>query len=109
MTDQEAQRTASPPRGQNEAEQGQLQTQGKDEDATRAQQPDQRGTAADNDRPYTYFRERDKLVIILTASFLALISPISASIYLPAINTISQDLHVSITLMNLTITTYMVC
>jgi hypothetical protein len=73
--------------------------------------PDQRSDAPrtnHDDHPFTNFREGEKIAIIITASFLALASPIATSTYLPAINTLAEDLHVSVTLMNLTITTYMV-
>ena len=58
--------------------------------------------------PYSTFSEPMKIFTILLASFAAIISPISASIYFPALNTLARDLHVSTTSINLTITTYMV-
>lgn len=61
-----------------------------------------------DDRPYTFYTEGAKIAIIITASFLALASPIATSTYLPAINELASDLNVSVTLINLTITTYMV-
>jgi hypothetical protein len=61
-----------------------------------------------DDRPYTLYTESEKIAIIITASFLALASPIATSTYLPAINELADDLNVSVTLINLTITTYMV-
>lgn len=62
-----------------------------------------------DDRLYSSYAEGEKIAIIITASFLALASPIATSTYLPAINEMAKDLDVSVTLMNLTITTYMVC
>ncbi|KEF62862.1 uncharacterized protein A1O9_00835 [Exophiala aquamarina CBS 119918] len=58
--------------------------------------------------PYTVLEEWRKVSIIITASFLGLVSPISSSTYLPSINQISGDLHKSIPLINLTVTTYMI-
>lgn len=37
-----------------------------------------------------------------------LISPLSSSIYLPALNSLAQDMHISVSLINLTVTTYLV-
>jgi hypothetical protein len=61
-----------------------------------------------DDTPYCVLPERQKVSLMLLASFAAVISPISSSIYLPAINDIARDLDVSINLVNLTITTYLV-
>lgn len=58
--------------------------------------------------PYSVLSEPVKICIILTASFAAIISPISGSIYFPALNSLAHDLHVSTSLINLTITTYLV-
>lgn len=61
-----------------------------------------------NDAPYCVLPERQKVSLMLLASFAAIISPISSSIYFPAINDIAKDLDVSVNLVNLTITTYLV-
>lgn len=58
--------------------------------------------------PYTTFSEKDKIFTVIIASFAALISPISASIYYPALNPLAADLHVQVSTINLTITVYMV-
>ena len=58
--------------------------------------------------PYSIFTNRQKVSITLLVSFLALISPLSGQIYLPALDPISESLNVSINLINLTITTFMV-
>lgn len=49
-----------------------------------------------------------KKLIILAAGISSFFSPISAQIYFPALNTIAADLKVSNSLVNLTLTTYMV-
>ncbi len=59
--------------------------------------------------PYSAFTKAQKIAITLTVSFLAIISPLSGQIYLPALDPLSKDLGVSISLINLTITTFMVC
>jgi MFS family permease len=41
-------------------------------------------------------------------SFLAMISPLSSTVFLPAIPSIAKDMDVSISLVNLTVTTYLV-
>jgi len=58
--------------------------------------------------PYSIFSHNQKKWLILTASLGAFFSPMSAQIYLPALNSIAKDLNVSNSLVNLTITTYMV-
>ena len=58
--------------------------------------------------PHCVLSEPVKISIIITASFAAIISPISGSIYFPALNSLADDLNVSESLINLTITTYLV-
>lgn len=58
--------------------------------------------------PYSRFTHRQKIGITLTVSFLAIISPLSGQIYLPALNSLAEDLHVPVSSINLTITTFMV-
>lgn len=68
----------------------------------------QRSDQFDNSPPYTIFSHREKAGIIVLVSFLAIISPFSTSIYFPALTSIADDLDVSISLVNLTVTTYLV-
>lgn len=58
--------------------------------------------------PYSVLPPGEKAFVIIMGSFAALISPLSSSVYLPALNTLAQDMHVSVSLINLTITTYLV-
>ncbi|KAF4448023.1 putative dityrosine transporter [Fusarium austroafricanum] len=58
--------------------------------------------------PYTIFCYWEKVSIIILVSFLAMISPLSSTVFLPAIPSISRDLDVSISLINLTVTTYLI-
>lgn len=60
------------------------------------------------DEPYSIYSHRTKTFLIISVSFMAIISPLSAAVYLPAIPQIGHDLGVSPSLINLTITTYMV-
>ena len=58
--------------------------------------------------PYCAFSERTKILTMLGASFAGLISPMSASIYYPALPALAEDMHVSNSLINLTVMTYLV-
>ncbi|CAK7209603.1 hypothetical protein SCUCBS95973_000496 [Sporothrix curviconia] len=58
--------------------------------------------------PYSRFTHRQKIGITLTVSFLAIISPLSGQIYLPALNSLATDLNVPVSSINLTITTFMI-
>lgn len=61
-----------------------------------------------SDAPYSVFTETQKRFIIFTASWAGFFSPVSSQIYFPALNTLARDLNVSSTLINLTLTSYMV-
>ncbi len=68
-----------------------------------------REEAAAAEAPWSVFPSKEKAFVIIVGSFAALISPLSSSIYLPALNSLAHDMDVSISLINLTITTYLVC
>ncbi|KAI9852926.1 MAG: hypothetical protein M1838_003720 [Thelocarpon superellum] len=57
---------------------------------------------------HSSFTDRQKTAIILTVSVGSFFSPLSANIYLPALNTLADDLQVSTSLINLTVTTYLI-
>ncbi|KAL7794455.1 major facilitator superfamily domain-containing protein [Trichoderma ceciliae] len=57
---------------------------------------------------YTVFTTWQKRMLALGAACTAFFSPMSAQIYLPALTQLSDELHVSSTKINLTITTYMI-
>lgn len=59
--------------------------------------------------PYSVFTTRQKKMIVLSGAIGAVFSPTSTTIYLPALNTLADDLHVSNDKINLTITTFLVC
>nr|QTE75989.1 ZopL3 [Diffractella curvata]BBU42023.1 putative transporter [Diffractella curvata] len=64
-------------------------------------------TGGDPER-YSAFGESQKKFIILTAALASTFSPFSSNIYYPAINSIADDLQVSIPMVNMTITAYMI-
>ena len=57
---------------------------------------------------YSSFATRQKRYIVLMVTWAAFISPTSANIYFPALNPLEVDLGVSPTLINLTLTSYMI-
>ncbi len=58
--------------------------------------------------PYSLFTKPQKRLIVFLIAFAGMFSPLSSFIYYVAITSLSQDLDVSIELINLTITSYMV-
>lgn len=65
------------------------------------------GAVADTE--YSVFTVSQKRYIVFMASWAGFFSPVSSQIYFPALNTLARDLHVSDSLINLTLTSYMVC
>ena len=63
----------------------------------------------ESEASYSIFTHSQKIFIVLAVSFMAIISPLSGSAYLPALPEIAADLNVSNSLINLTVTTYLVC
>lgn len=59
-------------------------------------------------RDFSVFTVGQKRTIVATGSLAAFFSPLSSSIYFPALQTISNELGVSISKINLTVTTYLV-
>lgn len=64
--------------------------------------------SATDDIPYSTFTLWEKRCIVLAASVGSFMSPLTTNIYYPALNTISKELGVSISAINLSITTYMI-
>ncbi|KAL5335759.1 major facilitator superfamily domain-containing protein [Aspergillus crustosus] len=58
--------------------------------------------------PYSILPEREKIFLMLLCSFTAIILPILSSIYFLAVDTLATELHVSVSDINLTITTYLI-
>ncbi|KAI1806984.1 MFS general substrate transporter [Daldinia bambusicola] len=66
-------------------------------------------TAAEEVPPrFTVYKPWQKRLIVLSAAFSALFASWTAQIYLPALNIAAEDLNVSITRINLTVTSYMI-
>ena len=61
-----------------------------------------------SDVAYSVFTVPQKKAIVLSAALGAVFSPMSTTIYLPALNQIAGDLHVSSSKINLTVTTFLV-
>ena len=57
---------------------------------------------------YSIFDKHQKNCIVFMVAIAGFFSPLSASIYFPALNVLAKDLKVSSGLINLTITTYMI-
>lgn len=57
---------------------------------------------------HSVFSARKKALIVFMTSLGSLFSPLSSFIYLPALNTLARDLHVSNASINLTVTSYMI-
>lgn len=81
------------------------------EDPTRSQsgRVERVSTNASVGPVHSVFSKNQKLFIIFMASWAGFFSPVSGQIYFPALNPLAQDLHVSNSLINLTLTSYMVC
>lgn len=65
-------------------------------------------TTTSTGRPFSVFTPRQKRFIVVMASWAGFFSPVSANIYLPALNPLAADLNVSNSLINLTLTSYMI-
>ncbi len=57
---------------------------------------------------YSVFSNRKKRYVVLGASIGAVFSTLSAQTYLPALKVLSDDFHVSVSKINLTVTTYLI-
>ncbi|KAJ2986447.1 hypothetical protein NUW58_g5022 [Xylaria curta] len=71
-----------------------------EEDGTRA--------VPDATEPYSIFDKRQKALIVFLAANAATFSGFASNIYFPALATIARDLDVSIGLINLTVTSYLI-
>ena len=57
---------------------------------------------------HSVFSKNQRRFIVVMASWAGFFSPVSANIYYPALNSLKSDLHLGNTLINLTLTSYMV-
>lgn len=58
--------------------------------------------------PYSIFTTKAKIFIVIMVSISALVSPFAATLFYPALNVLADQLHVSESLITLSVTTYMV-
>ena len=58
--------------------------------------------------PYTTFTKRQIWILVTLSSVAATFSGLASNIYFPALPTIARDVNVSVTLVNLTVTSYMI-
>ncbi|KAI0141413.1 major facilitator superfamily domain-containing protein [Pestalotiopsis sp. NC0098] len=63
---------------------------------------------AEAEAPYSIFDKRQKAIIVAIASTAATFSGFASNIYFPALPTIARDLGVSVELVNLTVTSYLI-
>lgn len=78
------------------------------EDSPEELLPPQSVPSAHIDAPYCALAEQVRIAVILTASIASIISPFSTGVYYPAVTALSKDLGVSVSLINLTISTYQI-
>lgn len=69
-------------------------------------QEDERNSSSNT--PYSGFTNFQKRQIALLVAFATMFSPLSSFIYYPCIDSIAKDLDVTVELINLTITSYMI-
>ncbi|CAO3701709.1 unnamed protein product [Rhizopus microsporus] len=60
------------------------------------------------DEPYSIFSIPQQVVLLGITAFTAMISPLTANIYLPALNQIEQSFNITTEQVNLTVTVYMI-
>lgn len=70
---------------------------------------DAQETSNSQEAPYSVFTKFEKRWILFLVALAGFFSPVSANIYFPAINYLARDLSVSLELINLTITAYLIC
>lgn len=71
---------------------------------------DVKASPAESPKPpiHSVFSSKTKALIITMTAMASLFSPISGQIYLPALNTLANEFHVSAADINLTVTSYMI-
>ena len=58
--------------------------------------------------PHSIFSKSSKIFIVFLVSLSALVSPFAATLFYPALNVLAKQLNVTQSMVNLSITTYMV-
>ena len=77
-------------------------------DQIQKEQRDVERAASEQPPMHSVFSHRKRIFIVTMAGLGAFFSPVSTSIYFPALDALSQDLHVSSGLINLSLTTFMI-
>jgi hypothetical protein len=77
-------------------------------EADQTKSPDSPSQHADQQEAYSQFSVNTKRYIVAMGSLASFFSPLSSSIYLPVLTTIADELHISTSQVNLTVTTYLV-
>ncbi|KAI2629619.1 major facilitator superfamily transporter [Hypoxylon sp. NC1633] len=80
----------------------------KEKHASPSDEPPSEAPVVDQEAKYSAFTDWEKRGIVLGAAIGAFFSPLTAQIYLPALPTLAQDFNVTISQINLTVTTYMI-
>ncbi|GAB7366778.1 hypothetical protein MBLNU230_g0731t1 [Neophaeotheca triangularis] len=65
-------------------------------------------TAPTNTPPWSIFKPNQKRFIVFMVALAGFFSPLSANIYFPALNTLAAEFNVSDSIINLTLTSYMI-
>jgi hypothetical protein len=73
-----------------------------------AEPPSEAPVISNSEPDYSIFTTWEKRFIVLGASAAAFFSPLTAQIYLPALNLLAEDFQITSSQVNLTVTTYMV-
>ena len=78
-------------------------------DGTKVEESTNHQTTSVESAPWSVFTVGQKQYIIFVAPFAGFLSPLSADMYFPALNELSQEFEISSTAINLTLTSYMIC
>ncbi|KAJ5336283.1 Major facilitator superfamily domain general substrate transporter [Penicillium brevicompactum] len=76
--------------------------------ASQAEADEAKSLETPRDPQFSQFTVNTKRYIVAMGSLASFFSPLSSSIYLPALTTIANELHVSTSQVNLTVTTYLI-
>jgi multidrug resistance protein len=76
--------------------------------ASNGDHPPQTPQQAPQMSQYSVFSKRKKRYVVLAASIGAVFSTLTAQTYLPALKVLADDFHVSVSKINLTVTTYLI-
>lgn len=77
-------------------------------DSPTEQDVERHQTTTTNTPPWSVFSTSQKRFIVFMVALAGFFSPLSANIYFPALNTLATDFHTTESIMNLTLTTYMI-